>query len=207
MGITDWKLQCEPNINDNKLEEEEVIAAKLQNMQLFQQLGVKTEWKDEDYIVSNSPDPGEMNTVSLTGAPMPGGQPGMPPGGMQPQMGGAGGGGGGDEAMAMPIPQPAPPPEVDEEQFMDVDASNFFADAALGKQPKQKKGKQVRTELSDLMDELFYPERTVEEKKLKADEQAQQQQAQMGGMGAPAGAPPMGGMDGGGPPQGGGMLN
>jgi hypothetical protein len=54
MGITDWILECEPNINDNKMEEEEVISSKLQNMEKFSSMGIQVEWKDDDYIISES---------------------------------------------------------------------------------------------------------------------------------------------------------
>jgi hypothetical protein len=55
MGITDWELKCEPNINDNKLEEEEVRAAQINNAERLSAMGLKVVWKGDEYTVGKGP--------------------------------------------------------------------------------------------------------------------------------------------------------
>lgn len=181
MGITDWKLECEPNINDNKLEEEEVIASKLQNMEKFMQLGIKAEWKDDDYIISETPD--ENGNIAMMNA-----EGGMPPMGGAPQMMPPAPGG-------MP-PPPMPPPEEEEPMPNVKDNTNPFIDGELGEDVSDAPKKTIKTELSKILDEIFYPEKV--RKKRREDEEEENAQAMgpmgmdpsMGGM-PPGAAPPM----------------
>lgn len=183
MGITDWILECEPNINENKLEEEEVIANKLSNMEKFTQLGIPVEWKDDDYIVSETPDEDKDGVPGTTGGmnPMMGGPsgPGGPgaPGGMPPMGGGMPMGG---PPMGNAPPMAPPAQQEEEEEPMEVGNDNFFADAALGRTPAS--GKKVKSELSNMLEELFHPEKVAAEKKKKAEKEAQKQQQQMASM-------------------------
>lgn len=106
MGITDWKLECEPNINENKLEQEEVRAAQINNAERLSAMGLKVVWKGDTYTVGKGPlmSP-EMMMMGMGGGGMPP-PPGMP--GMSPM-------GGPPAAPMMPsagAPMPPPSPGV-----------------------------------------------------------------------------------------------
>jgi hypothetical protein len=83
MGITDWKLVCEPNINDNKLEKEEVRAAQINNAERLAAMGLKVVWKGEEYTVGKgplmSPEMLMMGMVPPGAAGAMGGPPMAPP--------------------------------------------------------------------------------------------------------------------------------
>lgn len=192
MGIFDWKLECEPNINENKLEDEEVISAKLANMEKFTQLGIHVEWKDGNYIISELPDENAENTATMANTAI-GGAPPMPMGGMPPMANqgmAMGQGMSPDQQMQPQLPQPD---MQEESEPMDTEMSDFFANSALGIPNKRHGKKTVKTELSELMFELFYPEQHAEEKKKKAEAEKQQQQSNMSMsmQGMSQGPPPM----------------
>jgi hypothetical protein len=175
MGITDWILECEPNINDNKMEEEEVISSKLQNMEKFSSMGIQVEWKDDDYIISESD---EEDGVQVQSQDANAGGMGAPAPAMAPPM---------DAQAQIPPPGPMQPPQMQapEESPMDTDMGSFFADAALEgdvKTPKSKK--RVKSELYTIMEQLFYPER-VEKRKEEEKAQQEAQNQMMASMQAP----------------------
>ncbi len=194
MGIIDWVLECEPNINDNKLEEEEVIASKLQNMEKFMQLGIEVQWKDDNYVVfeKGNNEEGLMAAGAMGAPPMDpsmGGAPmGAPP--MDPSMGGAAPMGG--DMMGMP-PMPEPMPEPTGEEMLPKD-TNPFIDAELGIESASPTVAPlgVRTELSKIMGELFFPEKTRKKRRKQAEEDSATQ-GPMGGAPPGMGMPPMGG--------------
>jgi len=95
MGITDWNLKCESNINDNKLEREEVRAAQINNAERLSAMGLKVIWKGDEYTVGKGPLMSPEMMMMGMGAPgmgapgggMPGmGAPPMPPAGGMPGM-------------------------------------------------------------------------------------------------------------------------
>jgi len=172
MGITDWILECEPNINDNKMEEEEVISSKLSNMEKFASMGIQVEWKDDDYIISESDEEDGVQVQTQADAGGMGVPAPAPPMDAQAQ-------------LPPPGPVQAPQMQMPQEPPMDTDMSLFFADAALeGDVRTVKSKKKVKSELYTIMEQLFYPEKV---EKRKEEEQAQQeaQNQMMNSMQAP----------------------
>jgi len=101
MGIIDWKLECEPNINENKLEQEEVRAAQINNAERLSAMGLKVIWKGDTYTVGKGP----LMSPEMMMMGMGGGMGGMPPG--MPGMGGP------PTAPMMPSAgAPMPPPST-----------------------------------------------------------------------------------------------
>lgn len=176
MGITDWLLECEPNINENKLEEEEVIAAKLANMEKFTQLGIRAKWVDGDYVLTENPDNDLVDYETPMGIPNMADADAMVQGEMP------------KEEPDEDVPLMPPQPKQEKEVPLDPDASNKFADAALGITTAPSKLK-VTSELSRIFDDIFYPTYAYEKRKEKAEEDAEE-----GGESADAGLGPEGEM-------------
>jgi hypothetical protein len=222
MGITDWKLECEPNINDNKLEKEEVRAAQINNASQLAAMGLKVIWKGEEYTVGKGPlmSP-EMMMMGMAppgmgggmaGPPMP---PAMPMGGMPPmggpapgvpmlpdQMGGLtpsppgpmGAPEGGLPALDVMAAGTAPPGGAPAPQPEPnfADTMRTMKDALGVTDGKKKTKKKVSTKLSRIMDKMFLTEDERNEKQ-KEEEEAEQAAAAPPAMpGMPGPMPGMG---------------
>ncbi len=221
MGITDWKLICEPNINENKLEKEEVRAAQINNAQRLASLGLKVVWKGDEYTVGKGPlmTP-EMMMMGMgggippmgggmpaapmmpsAGAPMPGPAPGVPMtpdamGGIapSPEMGGAP-----QEALgaldAMAAGKAPPESTVDEnaqeEQELSEITDSMKEMLGIGEKPKKTK-KKSSTKLSRILDELFMSEAERLKKKKEKEEQPEEAAPPMPGAGPMDAGSPMG---------------
>jgi hypothetical protein len=174
MGITDWKLECEPNINENKLESEEVRAAQINNAERLASMGLKVIWKGDNYTVGKGPlmSP-EMMMMGM--APPGAGAP-MPPMPMGADMGM------GQVPMAtsgpvvpdeMGNPKPVPEMATSAESIGELDALAAGKVQSAGEvdpeeerqqmldsiksrdKTKKKKKLKVSTKLSNILDELF----------------------------------------------------
>jgi hypothetical protein len=216
MGITDWKLECEPNINENKLEKEEIRAAELNNMERYNANGLKVIFKGEGYTVKKGP---LMSPEMMMGM-MGGGMPPMPPPGMPPAA--PQGVPMTQDEMGNPMPQlegqslnvmdqmvagnEQATPEVT--QAPDADAKYKSAmenlKTLIGTKKEKPKKLRVSTKLSSIIDDMFLSpeerERQTKEKKQLEEAEASQSMGGMGGMppmGSPLGGqaplPPMGG--------------
>ena len=230
MGITDWKLEMEPNINENKIEIEEVRAAMIANASMLAGQGLDVTWKGDTYNVSKgkfmSPEMAMMGMaggMGGTGGGMGMPAPGMPPGGapmpesmsgvpMAPnEMGGMAPspaqpqpqGMGELDAMASGQVEPEPQPE-DSNQKYELAMQNLKE--VLGGKGKKPGKKKVTTKLSNIIDEMFLSNDELAEKRKREQEEAEQQQQPPMGGGmpgmdmAPPAMPGMGAPPGGAPP-------
>jgi len=215
MGITDWKLICEPNINDNKLEKEEVRAAQINNAERLAAMGLKVIWKGEDYTVGKGPLMSPEMLMMGMAPPGMGGAGGMPPAppmpmaGMPPvpmpgvpmapdQLGGL--------TPAPPMPGMPPGPEAGGLPTLDVAAAGAAPPGAIPQSPtapnftdtmrtmkdalgvqegKKKTKKKVSTKLSRIVDKMFL---TDDEREKEIREKEEEEQAN-----AAPGLPGMGG--------------
>jgi hypothetical protein len=217
MGITDWKLKCEPNITDNKLEAEEVRAAQINNMERYSAMGLKVTYKGEDYTVGKGPVMSPEMMMMGMGPPGAGGAPAMGPplpmagapmgppsagipmmptelGGMTsaPPLPGAPPMGGpgmqGLDMMAAGQVQPGAMPGTEPEpQFSDTMRA---MKQALGVSKDKRPKKTVSTKLSRIVDRMFMTDDERNEK-LKAKEEEASQAGAMPGM--PPAMPGLGG--------------
>lgn len=198
MSITDWKLEVEPNINDNRLELEEIRAAQINNAERLAAMGMKVIWKGDGYTVGKGP----LMSMDMLMSGMGGGAAGgMPPAGgglpLPPStpMGGApmpmeAGGTTimpGEDGSAVQTPdtlnmldmagagateEPATNPM--EEQTMDDQFKSSMSnlDKLLGTDKPVPTKKKVTTKLSFLMDAIFMSDEEMEEElEAKAEEE------------------------------------
>jgi hypothetical protein len=216
MGITDWKLECEPNINENKLEKEEIRAAELNNMERYNANGLKVIFKGEGYTVKKGPlmSPEMMMGMMGGGMPMGGAMGGMPP---MPPMGGAPPGMplAGPEGVPMtqdnmgnPMPslegqpldimdqmaegnaQAEPEPEIAPDADAKYQSAMDNLKTLIGTKKEKPKKIKVNTKLSSIIDDMFL---SSEEREAKAKEKREQEEAEEAGPGMPPMGGPMGG--------------
>ncbi len=93
LNITDWILECEPNVNENLMEKEELRMAQITNMERLAAIGVRVRWLGDRYTSYK----GEVMSPEMIMMGMGGGEgagdpnammPGAMPMGNEPPMGG-----------------------------------------------------------------------------------------------------------------------
>lgn len=210
MGITDWKLECEPNINENKLEKEEVRAAQINNAERLAAMGLKVVWKGDDYTVGKGPlmSP-EMMMMGMAppgggmgggmppapmmpsaGAPMPPSPAGVPMmqdplGGMASAPMGAPTDMGALDAMAA---GKAPGMEQQPEQEEDFTQITAAMKDLLGVGKNVQTKKKTSTKLSRIFDDMFLSD-SERNKKIKEEMEATEEEANPMEMAPPGGMP------------------
>ena len=130
-------------------------------MEKFTQLGIRAKWVDGDYVLTENPDNDLVEYETPMGIPNMADADAMVQGEMPKEEP--------DEVVPLTPPQP----KQEEEVPLDPDASNKFADAALGITTAPSKLK-VTSELSRIFDDIFYPTYAYEKRKEKAEEDAEE---------------------------------